>query len=144
MSVDPSIGSTSSQPGWAIYRKGNFIEGGIIPIPHHLSVPKRLRMLANGIRKLYRQYDPDVLIYEEITSVNNRVGGNSNAHASLLKALGVILSVPGPEGYVGIFPISWKKLARPEYIKGDKEDAIEIGYVVIQLAKEISNAKKNK
>lgn len=138
--VDPSIGSTSSQPGWAVYRQGEFITKGTIPISPTLPVWKRLRMLANGIRRLYLEFNPDVLVYEEITAVNNRFGGgNANAHASLLKALGVILSVPGPDSYVGIFPASWKKQARPEYVKSDENDAEELGYVVIQLARRIQN-----
>lgn len=146
MSVDPSIGSTSSMPGWAIYRQGQLVDSGIIEIPPHLSVWKRLRRLANGIRKLYRQYDPDVLVYEEIPA-QRYGGGNAQAHASLLKALGVILSVPGPDGYVGIYPLSWKKQVRDTYVKGDEQDAREIGWIIYELAKQIKegkDAKKNR
>lgn len=99
-------------------------------------------MLANGIRKLYRDFDPDVLVYEEIPAQRYGGGGNANAHASLLKALGVILSVPGPDGYVGIYPISWRKLVRETYVKGDEADAVEIGWIVIELAREIRDKKK--
>lgn len=144
LSVDPSIGSTSSMPGWAVYRKGEFVASGTIQIPPQLKVWERLRRLANGMRHLYLEYTPDVLVYEEITALNNRVGGNANAHASLLKALGVILSVPGPDGYVGIYPISWKKQVREDYVKSDERDAIEIGYVVIELAYHIRATQMRK
>lgn len=134
LSVDPSIGSKSSQPGWAVYRQGEFVTKGTIPIHPDLPVWKRLRMLANGIRRLYQEFNPDVLVYEEIPS-QRYGGGNANAHASLLKAVGVILSVPGPDGYVGIFPSSWKKLARDTYEKSDENDAEEMGWIVLNLAR---------
>jgi hypothetical protein len=76
-----------------------------------------------------------VLVYEEIP-----VGGpgrNISSHVTLLKAVGIILSVSGPDHYVGIYPISWKKLVRPEYVKSDEGDAVEFGYICIQTAKEI-------
>ena len=63
--------------------------------------------------------------------------GNAVAHASLLKALGAILSVPGPDGYVGIMPVSWKKMVRDTYTKGDEADAVEIGHVIIECAAQI-------
>lgn len=141
ISIDPSIGSTSSMPGYAVYRQTELIDSGILRIPPHLKVWERLRRLANHMRRLYKTYDPDILIYEEIPS-QRQGGGNANSHASLLKALGVILSVPGPDGYVGIYPVSWKKHARSSYVKGDEEDAREIGYVVLELAKRIRQEKE--
>lgn len=136
VSIDPSIGSSSSMPGWAVYRAGQYVASGTFDIPVHKHIPHRLRMLANHIRKLYNEYSPDVLVYEDIPA--QRYGmGNAVAHASLLKALGAILSVPGPEGYVGIMPVSWKKLVRDTYQKGDEADAVEIGYVVIECAAQI-------
>jgi hypothetical protein len=69
--------------------------------------------------------------------------GNANAHASLLKALGAILSVPGPDGYVGIMPVSWKKMIRNTYEKGDEADAVEIGYIVIECAAQIKYTREN-
>lgn len=141
--VDPSIGSQSSQPGWAVYRESLLIASGIIPIKATLPIWTRLRQLANGVRKLYRDYDPDVLVYEDIPGKPFGFS-NHNSHASLLKAVGVILSVPGPDGYVGIFPRSWKTLVRKDYVKGDEADAIELGYVIIQLAREIASREKGK
>lgn len=140
-SIDPSVGSTSSQPGWAIYRQTKLIDSGTFYIPAHLSTPERLRRLANEMRKLYKTYCPDILVYEEIPSLRQG-GGNANAHASLLKAVGVILSVPGVNGYVGIYPVSWKKMVRDSYVKGDEEDAVEIGWIVIELAKQIQEKNK--
>jgi hypothetical protein len=142
VSIDPSIGSSSSMPGWAVYRTGQYVASGTFDIPIHRSLPDRLRTLANHIRKLYNEYSPDVLAYEDIPA--QRYGmGNAIAHASLLKALGAILSVPGPDGYVGIMPVSWKKMVRDTYTKGDEADAVEIGYVVIECAGQIRYNKEN-
>jgi hypothetical protein len=139
VSIDPSIGSTSSMPGWAVYRRGELINADIFVINPAHSVPDRLRTLHNHVRRLYKKYNPDVLVYEDIPA-QRQGGGNANAHSSLLKALGVILSVPGPDGYVGLMPVSWKGEARDTYTKSDVNDAIEMGYVAITVAKRIQAA----
>jgi len=143
VSIDPSIGSSSSMPGWAVYRAGQYVTSGTFDIPIHKSLPDRLRILANHVRKLYNEHSPDVLAYEDIPA--QRYGmGNAVAHASLLKALGAILSVPGPDGYVGIMPVSWKKMVRDTYTKGDESDAVEIGHVIIECAAQIKYTSANK
>jgi hypothetical protein len=135
ISIDPSIGSSSSMPGWAIFVAGSLtpIASGVIDLPRLESIPVRLRTLNRALVKLYAKYLPDVLVYEEIPAQRHGFG-NANAHASLLKSLGVILSIPGPEGYVGIMPVSWKALVSDQYEKGDEADAREIGRIVIQHA----------
>lgn len=139
ISVDPSIGSTSSMPAYAVYRAGELVTADTFRINPNDTVPNRLRILHNHIRKLYNEYTPDVLVFEDIPS--QRHGGSSVSHASLLKALGVILSVPGPGGYVGLLPVSWKGEARETYTKSDVNDAIEIGWVAIQVARRIRDGK---
>jgi hypothetical protein len=136
LAVDPSIGSTSSMPGWAFYKAGVLIESGILEINPKGSVWDRLQDLSRLVRRLYKEFEIDILVYEDIPS-QRQGGGNANAHASLLKAQGAIMSVPGPRAYVGIMPISWKKMVRDTYIKSDEGDAIEIGWIVIELAKHI-------
>ena len=141
--LDPSIGSSSSMPGWSVYRAGELIASGIFQISPNDSVPDRLRMLYNYMRRLYDQYPPDVLVYEEVPAQRHG-GGSAGAHASLLKASGVILCVPGPSGHVGLMPVSWKAEARDTYKKSDANDAIELGYVAIQVAIRIRDGKKSK
>lgn len=136
VSIDPSIGSTSSMPGYAVYVSGELKESGIIEIDSDKPKWTRLQSLAYNMRKLYTQWDPDILVYEDIPSQRHG-GGNANAHASLLNAVGVILSISGPDGYVGLHPMSWKKMVRPTYVKGDKEDAEEMGWIAINLAHHI-------
>lgn len=142
--IDPSIGSTSSQPGFSVYRAQQLMASGTLDIPAHRTIPERLRMLNNHVRKLFRDWSPDVLVYEQIPAQRHGGGGNAWGHASLLKALGVILSIPGPDHHVGILPVSWRKLTRPDYVKGDENDAIEFTWIVLQLAQEIEEAKERK
>lgn len=136
VSIDPSVGSSSSMPGYAVYRQAKLVESGTFPLNPKDSVPVRLRVLANHLRKLYVKYPADVLVFEDIPSLRQG-GGNANAHASLLKAVGAILSVPGPTHYVGIMPVSWKRQVSEHYQKGDESDAIEIGRIVLDLACEV-------
>ena len=140
VAIDPSVGSGSSMPGFSVYRAGELVDSGILEIKYYKPLPDRLRELSGRLRKLYVAYPPDVLVYEEVP-VQRYGGGNATAQASLLKALGVILSVAGPSGYVGITPTSWKAAARDTYVKSDVNDAIEIGWVAIQTATEISKSQ---
>lgn len=145
--IDPSIGSNSSMPGWAVYDAGLLIESGTIAINPSGSVPERLQVLNRKMRGLISQWDPDILIYEEIPA-QRYGGGNANAHASLLKALGATLAVAGPRAWLGLHPLTWKRLARSSYVKSDEADAIELGYVALIISRWFSEqapkAKKKK
>jgi hypothetical protein len=93
--------------------------------------------LADEVRALCDDFAPTLLVYEDIPATSNF---NANAQASLLKAVGIILSASTTDDCLGIHPASWKNYVRPSYTKGDKEDAIEIGYVAVELAKRIETA----
>lgn len=130
--IDPSIGSSSSSPGWAYYQAGQLVDSGIIHTGgSHLELWQRARRLGDSLRILCAEYKIDVLVYEDIPATS---GFNQNAIASLLKAVGVVLACTTSSHVLGIHPASWKNYVRSEYKKGDKEDAIEIGYVAIGLA----------
>ncbi len=137
LAVDPSVGSSSSMPGWAIYVHGSLRASGTIPLDPQAPIHVRLRGLVYALRKLHAEYSPDVLVYEEIPAQRYGGGGNAGAHASLLKAVGAILSTSGTDYVVGLLPVSWKPMARSSYVKGDEADAIEIGYIAIQEAARI-------
>lgn len=136
VAIDPSIGSSSSMPGYAIYRAGILEESGILSIDSSGTIWQRLRMVVHQVRKLYQQWDPDVLIFEDIPP--QRHGGDASAHASLIKAVGAIISVSGPDYVVGLHPRSWKLLVRPSYTKSDENDAIEMGWIAVQEARRIN------
>ncbi len=133
LSIDPSIGSTSSMPGWAVYDAGVYIDSGILLINIPNSIPDRLQQLNHEMRQLMLKWKPDVLVYEDIPA-SRFGGGNAVAHASLLKAVGAILAVPGPVGFIGLLPVTWKRFTKENYVKGDEADAIAIGEIAIQLS----------
>lgn len=143
IAIDPSIGSNSSMPGYAVYVAGELQDAGVFEIDARQSVPTRLQRLAYLLRKLYAEWIPDVLVYEDIPPTRFG-GGNAGAHSSLLKAVGVVLSVSGPDHFVGIQPRSWKQIARSSYVKGDQEDAEEMGWVIIEEAKRIDKEEREK
>lgn len=135
--VDPSIGSSSSSPAWALYRSGELIDSGMIHTGgSHLELWQRARKLGNALHILTQEAGVDVLIYEDIPATS---GFNQNAIASLLKAVGIVLACTTSSHVLGVHPASWKNYVRPEYKKGDKEDAVEIGHVAIGLARHIES-----
>lgn len=142
--IDPSCGSESSQPGWAIYYNSELGESGTLAIDPGEPLWWRLQKLFQLLRDLMEECQPDVLVYEEISS--RAFGGRAaSGHASLLKAVGVTLaSVFGVETCIGIRPRTWKGMARPAYRKSDENDAIEMGYIVLRLAEMIPSRKKRK
>lgn len=137
LSIDPSIGSSSSSPAWAIYRSGELVDSDtIFTGGSHLELWQRARNLGDILRMLCNENHVDVLVYEDIPATS---GFNQNAIASLLKAVGIVLACSKSSHVLGVHPASWKNYVRPEYTKGDKEDAIEIGHVVISLARHIES-----
>lgn len=136
--IDPSIGSSSSAPGWAVYENGQLHGAGIINTGgSHLPLWQRARTLADEIKALCDDYTPSLLVYEDIPATS---GFNANAQASLLKAVGIVLAASTTDDCLGVHPASWKNYVRPTYSKGDEEDAIEIGYIVVSLARRIEQA----
>jgi len=137
--VDPSIGSQSSLPGWAVYGGGDsLLDSGVIPMDVTESRPYRLRAVYDKLENLTTAWQPHVIVYEEVP-VMAHAGRSQVSHASLLNAVGVTLAathLPGV-GYVGIQPIVWKKRVSADYVKGDEADAIEMGQIVIAMAHEI-------
>lgn len=138
ISIDPSVGSSSSLPAYAIYKQGKYIESATIEIDIGKPLWLRLQELSIRLRSLYKFVEPDVLVFEDIAP-QRYGGGNAEAHASLLKAVGAILAIRGPRGYIRLKPIVWKKLIRPTYVKGDREDAEEMGFITLQLAQQIQS-----
>jgi hypothetical protein len=138
LSIDPSIGSNSSMPGWAVYRATVLTASGTLEIDPLGDRPQRLQELTHCLRKLIKEYSPDVLAYEDIPP-RRYGGGGAAGHASLLMALGATLAVSGPDRYVRLAPRVWKRLVSGDYRKSDEADAIEMGRITCDLAQHISN-----
>lgn len=142
LSVDPSCGSLSSMPGYAVHINGILVGSGIIQLDPAQDLGDRLCNLRIYLAHLQKVWNPDILIYEEIASraFNGRA---ASGHASLLKSVGVVLASVEVGGRIGMRPNIWKKLVRPSYRKSDEGDAIEMGFIAIDLARKIP-AKKGK
>lgn len=135
--VDPSIGSHSSMPGWAVYEQGELLFSGILTIDPTGDVPTRLKEVYRQLRNLSQHHKPDVCIYEEIP-VSAQNGRSQVGHASLLKAVGVTLAAVDARFFLGLLPVVWKNRVRDDYVKSDEGDACEMGYVAVDLARELS------
>jgi hypothetical protein len=137
LSIDPSIGSSSSQPAYASYLAGELQVSDTGNINPKLEKWWKLQELSEWIGQLYAVHHPDVVIFEDIPDQMYGIRGNATAHASLLKAVGAILSVPGPELYVPLRPQVWKARVPENYTKGDIQDAEEMGRITISMAREL-------
>lgn len=133
LSVDPSIGSTSSMPGFAIYSAGELVTSGALVVDPHAPRWKRLKEVYRQLRNLSKQYGVDACVYE-LVPVSAHGGRSQVSHASLLMAVGVTIAAVDARAFVGIPPVSWKRYAREDYKKTDEADAVEIGRIVIEMA----------
>lgn len=143
MVIDPSSGSASSQPGYALFTAGKLQDSGIIEVDSTKEVPRRLQAIATALRE---QFPPvDVLIIEDIPV--RSYGRNASAHATLLKSVGAILSSANYGKFVEISPSVWKAYINSEapdtegYVKGDEWDAKVMGFCVLSIARKM--AKKS-
>ncbi len=140
--IDPSIGSNSSMPGYAIFENKVMLEKGILQIEtmkRKGTVVPRLRELSKILREEFAEVF-DVLVIEDVPSVWSRAGGHK-AVIPLMKAMGCIIGNVQSKYVVEITPMSWtSRVSKIEiekqmkYIKGDDTDAEWIGYVVMQMA----------
>ena len=133
LSIDPSTGSKSSQPGFAWFEKGELIESGMIEINHTLSSSTRLFSIAESIRTEFEE--PDILLVEGITLVMYKGSKmNMKAMASLQKAIGAIIGARPFKHVIEIPSSAWRHHKPENYDKTDEMDAISIGFCAINTA----------
>lgn len=145
LSIDPSCGSASSLPGWAHYQAGVLVNSGVIKVDITQDLYHRLKVIADEVKTLSFNCNASVLVYEDIpTGKFGRFGMNKTSVASLQRALGATMGASMADHSIGIRPNVWKKLARPSYKKGDERDAIEMGYIICKVAREILDDKPKK
>ena len=145
LAIDPSCGSSYSDPGYAVYSAGELQKSGIISLNKSRDLPYRLQQLRQMILALADRENPDALVVEHIPP--RRFGGNGSAtaHSSLLQAMGVSLASTNAPVIIRVRPRDWQKLASPVWnrnMKSDIADAEAIGWSVINLAQEIINVSR--
>ena len=132
ISVDPSIGSASSMPGYSIVVDGNMVDSGVLKINHKDPSNKRLGAIQAQLRKLVP--NPNVVICEAIAPMLSVGGPNV---IQLHWAVGVIQATY-PDAHAVLIPnMVWKshlkKAGLDKYTKSDEHDAIALMWTLFSL-----------
>lgn len=139
LAIDPSSGSQSSQPGYALFEKGVLKEMGIVDVGTRYSKGGALASRLFLLREtLVEQFQPDVLAIERCP-----FGYGNTSAAKLQQVMGCVKStwdIPCIE----VSPSSWKRwteslerLSGTSYEKRDDMDAAVMGVCVIGHALEV-------
>ena len=124
LAIDPSSGSQSSQPGYAIFKAWQLLDSGIIRIKPRAALSNRLFELADALRQDFDT--PDILATEGISIIMSGSGFAGPGMVSLQRAIGVVQSC-FPVPCLEVAPVTWRKYIPSTYIKTDENDAIMIG-----------------
>lgn len=134
LAIDPSTGSKSSMPGYALFVKGKLKECGIIEVDPSLSKTKRLSEINRTLREDFNI--PDILACEYIPPVKYGRGGmNSISLMGLQRAIGATMAAFPDSELIEVATKFWMTHHNwKEWKKGDVDDAIAIGMAVINTA----------
>jgi len=140
LAIDPSSGSYSSQPGYAIYKEGRLEDSGIVEIHSGDHISNRLYRLSKALKEEFEQ--PSLLVTENIPPFMAEKGSPFATRnvISLHQSVGVIMSV-WDVPVVTVSPRTWRSYIPDEYIKHDEHDAIMIGWAAIQAARGLEGEK---
>ena len=142
--IDPSVGSTSSLPGIAIYSRGKLIESGTIAVKGLARpVADRLRDIGEYLRA---RGEFDILVIEDVPVTPRLPTGKLNVHrlpghGSLLKAWGAAVGAVNCQQVIALTPRQWKKYLPEGYKKTDEWDAKALGHALFKYVEEIEDGK---
>ena len=134
--IDPSIGSMSSMPGWALSQAGVLVYSGTLKIDPTMENWEKLRELHRLLRNMSLDFQPDICCFEQVP-VSAHGGRSQVSHATLLMAVGVTMCAVQADRFIGLAPNMWKPKVRSTYVKSDENDAKEMAWIAIEIAKEI-------
>lgn len=139
LAIDPSTGSKSSMPGFAVFEKGILKESGTIEVDYTGNRAERLFEINRTLREEFET--PDVVVCEDVKNRTffNKKGGfrmSTSSMASLQRSIGAIIAAHPVKCLIEIPNNSWQAHTFPGYIKSDENDAISIGLCAINIAKE--------
>ena len=149
LAIDPSSVSSSSNPGYALFLAGNFVECGYMSIQYHRDLSIRLRRIREAFESSFSYADIVIiekpsfapLFTQKQAAAKGRPFLNLKSIASLQRACGAsIAAFRSDLPLIEISPVSWSAYVRahPEIgyeEKSDSNDAMAIGYTIIGLAK---------
>jgi hypothetical protein len=135
--VDPSIGSNSSMPGYAIYSAGELVDSGTIRLPTSGNHTLRLYELSRSIREDFADLTYDLLIVEEIPMVRyEKFGRSLQAQIPLHRAVGAVLGALPIATSMEVPPNTWRSfLDVAQYNKTDESDAVMLGWAALEMAR---------
>lgn len=137
--IDPSIGSRSSDCGYAIVSSGRLRDKGIIEVDKSGNHSQRLNELTQTLREEFEK--PDILLIEKIAARGR--GFNTNIALILHRAIGAVLSVWHLERVVEIPPQLWHAYTdRETYEKNDVNDAVMLWECARLIMKEENELRK--
>lgn len=141
LAIDPSTGSQSSMPGYALFVNGELVESGIISVRVQDKKNVRLYNICHTLRTEF--LDIDVLAVENIPPVTYKRSGAMSGWSlvALQRAIGAIIGCFDCD-YVEVAPTYTGKFRPVELAKTDESDAIGIGRAVIECAKQITEERK--
>lgn len=134
LAIDPSTGSRSSMPGYALFKNGQLVESGTITVDIKGNRAERLHEINRTLREELET--PDVVAVESAGYFVGKM--NPASIISLQRAIGAIVAAHPVKCLIEIPSNVWQKHAFPGYIKNDANDAICIGLCAINTAKELS------
>lgn len=128
IALDPASGS-ASMPGFAVFRAGELVKSGTLPIPKRLPIEKRLPILYEKVRELTEDV-PSILAIEKLRG--------RAVNTSLAWAVGTSIAAARAPTLIEVPIIAWQRLAKTDsaYVKGDEADAIKLGQTLVLLAQE--------
>lgn len=149
--IDPSVGSFSSQPGYAVLEAGVQVDSGVVDMPVEATRSRRLFYLRRILTEQFAEHY-DLVVVEDIPVMRFSKGrggrsyGNAKAQVPLHKAVGVIESCfDAPVVFVS--PHTWRTHATPEHLHAkevgestDELDASAMGRAVVATARHILDA----
>lgn len=135
LSIDPSTGSGTSMPGYAVFKAGKLVESGTIDLDIKGNRAQKLYEINRTLREDFGEYKFDAIAVENIGYFVAKM--SPRALISLQRAVGAIIAAHPTENLIEVPSNVWQKHVYKGYVKGDREDAVCIGLCVINTAKEL-------
>lgn len=128
LAIDPATGRYSNA-GYALFKKGEMVENGVIPTSQAKGIIDSLNQLHDWIKRKTRNVD--LIVIEDLKG--------PKIAKQLHWSTGAILSGSRCRKFVEIHLHIWKALAKvtPDYYKSDENDAKMIGMSSILLARDL-------
>lgn len=136
LAIDPSIGSSVSSMGYALYNAGELEDAGIVKMDPSFSNPQKLQEISRALIEDFAGTEIDILVIENIAPSFGGPGSRSFINKSwkvLHQATGAAIASVRCNHVLEVAPMSWKRFAKAEdgYEKNDVADAVMIGYTAL-------------